>query len=84
MSNYPPGVTGYERQIAGDHEMEESLTVDECQHEDCDFEGGEADGTVYNHETFEWVCPYGHENEMDVTSRYEAPEPDYEPGDFDW
>lgn len=30
MSNYPPGVSGFEPQIAGSHELDDSRLVDEC------------------------------------------------------
>jgi hypothetical protein len=90
MSNYPPGVTGFEPQIAGSHEMDEQLLVDACEFEGadgnvCTFEGGAVDGIVYDHEQFEWVCPEcGTTNAMDVTERYSEPERDYEPGDWDY
>lgn len=60
MSNYPPGVTGLEPQIAGYPETDETRQVQECarigfpypvrvsptrvQTRDCDFGGGEVDG----------------------------------------
>ena len=60
MSNYPPGVTGWEPQIAGPESESEKMDEMVCD-EDCGF-GGEvlvtevryrADYMVY----VEWTCP---------------------------
>lgn len=78
MSNYPPGVSGNEPEIAGYPERDMTLKVT-CTYSgtasfsdgipldwECDYEG-KADGTAvfYAGETwFYWECPNcGHENE---------------------
>ena len=53
MSNYPPGVTGLEWQIAG---CDEEEAVRECGGEECSFSG---DVTIYWHTRTSgmWECP---------------------------
>ena len=75
MSNYPPGVTGNEWQIAGpDAERDETRDVKECGNAECEFEGGTVEGVVtfYGFEAwFDWECPEcGHSNEEDVSEVY--------------
>ena len=70
MSNYPPGVTGNEPQIAGYYEKIDTREM-QCRFRDCEFEG-EAEGTL---ETdlidiwFHWICPdCGLENTTEIDS----------------
>lgn len=76
MSNYPPGVSGFEPQIAGYPEEEATVDVGPCARADevneagvrCDFDGGEVEGTRVYYSRYEggflWACPScGHENE---------------------
>lgn len=73
MSNYPPGVTGFEPQIAGSHEADDRMEVGQCEQLGevvierlsprrvrglvCTFEEGEVDGMIYDHVLFVWECP---------------------------
>lgn len=66
MSNYPPGVTGFEPEIAGYDERDNRRTVT-CSHDDTPHyvEGDEFEGDVAGTEyivpcyaiVFEWTCP---------------------------
>lgn len=53
MSNYPPGVTGNEWQIAGPDERVVSV---DCNVDGCGFTG-EVDGSSIDGETWQFTCP---------------------------
>ncbi len=82
MSNYPPGVSGFEPQIAGYPEREETREVGPCGQGDgevdCPFEGGAVAGTFVGDEhggTFYWGCPMCG-NEIDTDVEPFEPDPD--------
>jgi acetone carboxylase gamma subunit len=62
LSNYPPGVSGNEPEIAGGHEFS-NVRTHACDNESCSQYGvedveAEVDITLaYDTEYFEWVCP---------------------------
>jgi len=63
LSNFPPGVSGNETQIAGDdYERDETRHVDACDYlrDSCTFSGGDVEGELYGDHacaTFAWICP---------------------------
>jgi hypothetical protein len=80
-SNYPPGVTGNELQIAGpDSEWEEDMDV-ECQNDECEMfdETQTVEVSAWSYHgsaTYNWDCPkcgHAHEFERDDINE---PDPD--------
>jgi len=74
MSNYPPGVTGYEYEIAGpDNEVEESRY---CGSDDCVDEDGEPtlqEGISQEHGGEAcWTC-YTCEEQQDIELEWDEP-----------
>ena len=62
--SYPPGVTGYEREIAGPDRA--FMASRECKGPDCDFDG-DVEIEEY-HGTRDWSCPScGHEHYEEVS-----------------
>ena len=60
-SNYPPGVSGFEPEIAGPADERDEYREVQCEDEDnCDF-AGEVNGLAiywsYDTVDFEWTCP---------------------------
>ena len=86
MSNYPPGVTGNEPQIAGPDSERQDRDERECAQ--CDFNDEVTIEEVrYGYTTMEyWTCPEcGYEHENDVTDKYdEGPDPDGDRFREDW
>ena len=88
MSSYPPGVTGFEPQIAGpDSERELPGEEREC-FDECEWAGEvDVEEVRYGYTVTEyWTCPEcGHEHETDVTDKYdEDPDPDGDRYREDW
>jgi hypothetical protein len=83
MSNYPPGVTGNEYEIAGGVETELTITAS-CENTECAEYGADVDdqevlaeaygGTV----TYDWDCPV-----CGTTSSYERDESEWDDRDYD-
>lgn len=57
MSNYPPGVSGFEDQIAGPRSEQSDYDVKEC--DDCGFEGEVLVTRLFWRDSVEdtWECP---------------------------
>jgi hypothetical protein len=79
FSNYPPGVTGNELEIAGPDSEKEATQEVECRNDDCELcdipqevEGMEwtYGGTIY----FDWKCP--------SCGKEEQEERQYDPMDY--
>lgn len=86
MSNYPPGVSGNEPDIAGYPERDVILEIEACDHEDADGNvcgwGGLVDATEYALSRLttltQWTCPdcgTEHSFEGDID---DGPDPDDE------
>jgi hypothetical protein len=73
MSNYPPGVSGFEPQIAGYPERSDTRPVNGCGKCDAEIEEAEGELVFYTGEvTFYWECPECQfDNETDVTDQFE-------------
>lgn len=79
MSNYPPGVSGNEFEIAGaDVEIETEALCARCVLESAVKEGEKVPATIYGYHGNLWAqCDQGHEIEVEDCD--DAPdEPDYE------
>ena len=57
MSNYPPGVSGSEPQIAGYDEREGLMEVS-CGYDPCTYTLEVGTSEVYNHDIIEWVAEW--------------------------
>jgi hypothetical protein len=83
MSNYPPGVTGNEYEIAGGVETELVVTVAcgnaECTEYDADIDDQEVLAEAYGGTvSYDWICPACEE-----TSSFERDESEWDNRDYD-